>query len=128
MKTILPTQILTDNHGKPRQAVIDFNLFVKIRDVLEKLEDETDLVEARKTKETAKDSDFIPGELSKRFVTENRFKAAREYYGYTQKKLADKTGIKQEYLSLVESGKRNPKKETAQKISDVFGLNVSFFL
>jgi DNA-binding XRE family transcriptional regulator len=127
MKTILPTQILTDAHGKPRQAVIDFNLFSQVRDFLEKLEEKNDFCEARKIKEHSSAEDYLPLELSRSFRDENPFKAAREYYGYTQKQLAEKTGLKQEYISQIECGKRRPKKETAKKISDVFGLSVSFF-
>jgi len=44
--------------------------------------------------------------------------------GYTQKELADKLGISESAVSLIENGKRKLKLETAIKLAEIFGVSL----
>ena len=55
-------------------------------------------------------------------------KERREQRSLTQKELADKSGVSESYLSLIESGKRRPSPEAAKRIAAVLGFDwVKFF-
>ncbi|KEQ22850.1 helix-turn-helix transcriptional regulator [Paenibacillus tyrfis] len=48
--------------------------------------------------------------------------------GFTQEHVADLCGIKRPYYTMIETGKRRPSVEVAQKIASVIGFNwVIFF-
>lgn len=48
----------------------------------------------------------------------------RQKAGLTQQQLADKLGVSQQYIGNYESGKRQPKIQTLQKIADALGVDV----
>jgi transcriptional regulator with XRE-family HTH domain len=55
-------------------------------------------------------------------------KAARMKAGLTQAQLAERSGLVQQYVSLVESGKQNVTLTTAQTLAKVVHQNVSTML
>jgi len=54
-----------------------------------------------------------------------KVKKARKAKGLTQKELGEKLGVTQALIGHYESGKRNPKDETRQKIAAALNVNVS---
>lgn len=48
----------------------------------------------------------------------------RQKAGLTQQQLADKLGVSQQYIGNYESGKRQPKIQTLQKIADALDVDV----
>lgn len=54
-----------------------------------------------------------------------KIKELRKKQGMSQKDLADKLGITPVMISQYENGKRNPKLETLQKISDALEVDIS---
>src|SRR3990172_3448506 len=57
-----------------------------------------------------------------------KIKNLRESEGLTQEEVAVKVGVSKEFISMVESGKRNPSLEVLSKIASVFSKEVSHFL
>jgi transcriptional regulator with XRE-family HTH domain len=57
-----------------------------------------------------------------------KLKAARMKAGLTQAQLAEQSGLLQQYVSLVESGKQNVTLTTAQTLAKVVHQNVSTML
>lgn len=55
-------------------------------------------------------------------------KAARLKAGLTQAELAERSGLLQQYVSLVESGRQNVTLTTAQALANVVGQKVSNML
>lgn len=55
-----------------------------------------------------------------------RLKEARKKAGYTQAQIANKLNITVQSYSQYETGKRNPKKETLEKIADALNLEYSY--
>ena len=51
-------------------------------------------------------------------------KAWREYLGFTQKELAEKTGMKQSAIARIESSKTVPRKSTFKKLAEAMGINI----
>ena len=51
----------------------------------------------------------------------------RDNSGLTQKALAEKLGISEQYVYLIESGARRPSVETAKKIAAEFGFEWTRF-
>lgn len=52
-----------------------------------------------------------------------RIKAARVKVGLTQKELGTKLGVSESFIAQYETDKRNPKKETLEKIADALGVH-----
>ena len=61
-------------------------------------------------------------------TTGHRIKAARTKVGLTQKELGAKLGVSESFIAQYETDKRNPKKETLQRIADALGIHVSELL
>lgn len=94
-------------------------------------EDNDDLKYADKLSKRDRSKDvFIPENLFKKTVInkENIFKAARQTRKLTQVKLSKKCGIKQEYISQLENGKRNPNLNTIRKIAKALDCDYRIFL
>jgi DNA-binding XRE family transcriptional regulator len=56
-----------------------------------------------------------------RFRLARRFAEARQKRGWTQKKLADKTGLNQADISMLENGQANPTYRTLQLLASALG-------
>ena len=56
----------------------------------------------------------------------NRIKEIRERKGIGQKELAEKINTSQQAISLYETGKREPKLETWQKLADFFNVPIPY--
>lgn len=56
-------------------------------------------------------------------TTGQRIKAARMKAGLTQKELGTKLGVSESFIAQYETDKRNPKKETLEKIADALGVH-----
>ena len=106
------TQIIHENK-KPRFVVIDYKLYEKFYDLIEKLED-------------AEDSRLNPATLGPRVPFEiveaicdgkSPVEVWREYRHLTQKQLADKLGVTQAAVSMFENPKSNPRQSTLKKIA-----------
>ncbi len=57
-----------------------------------------------------------------------KLKNLRESEGLTQQDVAEKVGVSKEFISMVESGKRNPSFEVLSSIAAVFSKEVSHFM
>lgn len=55
-----------------------------------------------------------------------RLKSARKEAGLLQEEVAEGLGISQQAYQVWESGKRNPKKETLQKLADYFNVSYAY--
>ncbi len=63
-----------------------------------------------------------------RFRLARRFAEARRKRGWTQKKLATKTGIHQSEISNIESGQANPTYKTLQIVAAALGGKIDLVL
>lgn len=52
---------------------------------------------------------------------------ARKNKGYTQKQVAELSKVSEEYISLIESGKRKPSVKVAKKLGAVLGIQWTIF-
>src|SRR3990172_1836886 len=57
-----------------------------------------------------------------------KIKSLRESEALTQEEIAVKVGVSKEFISMVESGKRNPSLEVLSKIASVFSKEASYFM
>jgi ribosome-binding protein aMBF1 (putative translation factor) len=63
-----------------------------------------------------------------RFRFARRIAAARKKRGWTQKKLAEKTGIRQSEISQIESGQANPTYRTLETLASALGGKIDLVL
>jgi len=54
-----------------------------------------------------------------------KIKELRMNMGLTQKQLAEKVGVVQSMIAMIETGQKNPSFDLAQKIADVFGVDMN---
>lgn len=55
-----------------------------------------------------------------------RIKEVRREKGLTQEKFAERIGLRQNTIALIESGRRNTSRQTLQVISREYGLNIEW--
>lgn len=63
-----------------------------------------------------------------RYRLARRFAEARRKRGWTQKKLADKTGLNQSEISTLESGQANPTYRTLQILAAALGGKIDLVM
>lgn len=98
-----PVQIIKENNV-PKFAVIDWELFVRLQDLIEDLED---VAEARRIMNDPVEGKSEVLNLSDFF--DNPVKIARIKLGLTQKELAEKLNVSQPYIAKAEKGIDYPK-------------------
>lgn len=59
-------------------------------------------------------------------MLKDNIKKARLDAGLTQKEVAEKLGVAQAQYARWENGGRNPKDETVEKLSEIFGVTFDF--
>ena len=109
MSTHIKPQIII-SEGKPAFAVIPWNEYQSLLN------------------NTAKEdvADFLfPNEVVKANARGDcLLKAWREYLGFTQKELAEKSGMKQSAIARIESSDTLPRNSTLKKIAAVMDIEV----
>jgi ribosome-binding protein aMBF1 (putative translation factor) len=66
--------------------------------------------------------------LRERYRLARRFAEARRRRGWTQKKLAQKTGLNQSEISTLESGQANPTYKTLQTLAAALGGKIELVI
>ena len=99
------------SRGKPRFAVVDYQAFMKL----------LEQVEAQKRSKAAsyrprQRREPSASELT-RLMRDNPIKGWRLFRNMTQSELADKTGLKQTHVSLMEANKITPRQNTLNKLA-----------
>ena len=110
-------QVIT-SRGKPRFAVIEYQVFMKLLAQVEnKKKGGHGLAQLRPRKEpTAR-------ELT-RLMASNPIKGWRLFRHMTQSELAEQTGLKQTHVSLMEANKIKPRKNTLEKLAEALTCGV----
>jgi len=112
-----------ERDGKPEWAVIPYEVYRRLVEEAEMLQDIRSYDEARKA--IAEGEELIPGEVTYAILDgANPIRVWREYRGLTQQQLAKVSGISVPYLSQIESGKRKGRAEVLATIAKELGLSL----
>ena len=119
-------QVIQKN-GQPEWAVLPYDLYLKLVEAAEMLEDIRDYDSARKAIDEGEE--LVPGEITFAILDgDNPVKVWREYRGLTQQHLADEAGISKSYLSQIETGKRKGTAEVLAAIASGLSLTLDDIL
>lgn len=110
-------QIIT-SRGKPRFAVVEYQTFLKI---LEQVEGQKKAKST--TKRTRRWKEPSASELTQLMRT-SPIKGWRLFRNMTQSELAEKTGLKQTHVSLMEANKIKPRENTLRKLAEALNCDV----
>ena len=114
---------IIERNGKPEWAVLPYEVYLKLIEKAELLEDIRDFDEINAAIKRGEE-ELIPAEVINAILDgKSPIKVWREYRGLTQQRLADMIGISKPYLSQLETGKRTGTTEVLSTIADA--LNVS---
>jgi DNA-binding Xre family transcriptional regulator len=106
------------SRGKPRFAVVDYQTFMKLLEQVEShKKDHTVSRRTRRRKEPT------ASELTQLMRT-NPIKGWRLFRNLTQSDLADKTGLKQTHVSLMEANKIKPRENTLRKLAQALNCDI----
>ena len=103
---------IISSRGKPRFAVVDYQIFLKL---LENSEGSIDKIKRTTTKRNGKDP--TAKELTK-IMRNSPIRGWRLFRRMTQADLAELTGLKQTHISMMEANKIKPRKNTLAKIAE----------
>jgi len=110
-------QVIT-SRGKPRFAVVEYQTFLKL---LEQVEDQKK--ERSAVQRTRRRKEPTASELTQ-LMRISPIKGWRLFRNLTQSELAEKTGLKQTHVSLMEANKIKPRENTLKKLADALNCDV----
>ena len=109
-------QVIT-SRGKPRFAVVEYQVFMKMLELVESQN------KGGATRTTRQRKEPTARELT-RLMRSNPIKGWRLFRNMTQAELAEKTGLKQTHVSLMEANKIKPRKNTLEKLAEALTCDV----
>ncbi len=110
-----------ERDGKREFAVIPIELFERLADAFEDLED----LAALETFRRNDDGFHVPAEVLNAILDgAHAVKAWREWRGITQEALAEKAGISKAYLCQIETGKREGTVKTLKAIAHALAVTL----
>lgn len=113
---MLNFQVIT-SRGKPRFAVVEYHAFMKL---LEQVDNQKKNMSVPKPSRPRKEPSAR--ELT-RLMRSSPIRGWRLFRNMTQSELADKTGLKQTHVSLMEANKIKPRKNTLSKLAEALGCD-----
>ena len=118
----MTVQIIEKN-GRPEWAVLPYDIYVRLVEDAEMLEDVRDYDLAKEA--LAQGEGLVPGEVAFAILDgANPVKVWREHQRLTQRQLAEAAGISAPYLSQIESGKREGTTDVMAAIAKALGLSL----
>ena len=119
---------IIEKNGKPEWAVIPYNEYIKIQELIDDIEDKKDIEKYLKAIESGEEQ-IIPGEVTFAILEGiHPIRAWREYKQIKVRELAKQAGITSSYLSQIETGKRNPTIDTLKSIAEALGIDVEILI
>ena len=110
--------------GKPEWAVVPYQRYLELLEKAEMLQDVQDYDSAKMALEEGKEELLPESFVNELLEGANPVKVWREYWGLTQKKLADAAGISVPYLSQLETGKRKGSLEVYSTIAAALSVTL----
>lgn len=118
-----PVQLIVRD-GKPEWAVLPYDMYLRLVEEAEMLQDVRDY-DAAKTALESGEEEIVPGEVVFALLDgENPIKVWRNYRGLTQVELAREAGISVPYLSQIETNKRTGTTEVLRAIAKALKLTL----
>ena len=118
-----PVQLIVRD-GKPEWAVLPYDMYLRLVEEAEMLQDVRDY-DAAKAALASGEEELVPGEVVFALLDgENPIKVWRNYRGLTQVELAREAGISVPYLSQIETNKRTGTTEVLRAIAKALKLTL----
>jgi len=107
---------IIENNGEPEWAVVPYDEY---RRMVEALEDKADAatLDAAARRLSAGEEESLPAEMVARLLEESPYRVWREYRGLTLENVAAAAGVTRGYVSMIESGKRQPSRPIQARIA-----------
>ncbi len=113
-----------ERDGKPEWAVLPYDVFLRLAEEAEMLQDIQDYDVVKSAIEQGTE-ELIPSAVTFALLDgENPIKAWREYRGLTQQQLAGMVGISTPYLSQIETGKRTGTTEVLLAVAKALAVTL----
>ena len=112
---------IIENNGKPEWAVVPYDEY---RRMVEALEDKADAatLDAAARRLSAGEEESLPADMVARLLEESPYRVWREYRGFTLENVAEAAGVTRGYVSMIESGKRQPSRAIQARIAWTLGV------
>jgi len=110
-------QVIT-SRGKPRFAVVEYQTFLKLLEQVEEQKKERSTVQRTRRRKEPTASELT------QLMRISPIKGWRLFRNLTQSELAEKTGLKQTHVSLMEANKIKPRENTLKKLAEALNCDV----
>lgn len=118
-----PVQLIVRD-GKPEWAVLPYDMYLRLVEEAEMLQDVRDYDAAKAALESGEE-ELVPGEVVFALLDgENPIKVWRNYRGLTQIELAREAGISVPYLSQIETNKRTGTTDVLKTIANALKVTL----
>lgn len=116
---------IIERDGKAEYAVVPIDEYKLLLEKAEELDDVTAFDEAMHELAVNQD-ELVPAETARRLVSgkESLLKVWREFRGMTQQQLAQRAGISQGQVALIEGGKREGKVSLLKSLANVLDVDL----
>jgi DNA-binding XRE family transcriptional regulator len=114
---------IIERDGKPEWAVIPYAEYERLQALAEEAEDVRAYDQAVRALGAGEET--VPAEVVRRLVAgENPLRVWREHRGLTQVELAQRAGVGQPYIAMLEAGERKGSVARLRVLARVLGLDV----
>lgn len=123
----MSVQIIRKN-GEPEYAVVPYGEYEALLQKAEALDDVAAFDRAVRELEEQQD-EVVPASIAHRVVAgENPIKVWREYRGLSQTALAERSGLSQSYVAMLEGGSRNGTTENLNRLAQALDVDLEQLL
>lgn len=119
---------MIERDGKPEYAVVPIDIYRRLLEMAEDVEDVRAYDKAMQELESGED-ELLPSEMVERLMNgENPLRVWREYRGLTQETLAQAIGVGKSYISQIEAGKKPGSAKVLKALATALSLDVDDLL
>lgn len=123
----MSVQIIRKN-GEPEYAVVPYGEYKTLLQKAEALDEVAAFDRAVRELEEQRD-EVVPASIAHRVVAGgNPIKVWREYRGLSQTALADRSGLSQSYVAMLEGGSRKGTTENLSRLAEVLDVELEHLL
>lgn len=120
---------IIEREGTPEYAVLPYNEYLKLLELVEDVRDTADAIEANRQLVSGED-EAIPSNVAARLIAgeDHPLKVWREYRGLTQEALGHSASVGKSYISQIEAGSKTGSAKVLKALAEALRVDMDDLL